>query len=158
MTENSEKVDMSDFPVHDHTQEQNGSPYFSSIVRQSKWPSLSRKIVVIQKFCYNGNLTSPFSSLLLVFLCLKNKYVIGVVIAFCAEIIEDWDVTSKKKITLCSIFRLCGLCPPVEKMTFLIGRLKLVRCSLLVVISLVAKPKLLLQKKNQWTVGTRLGR
>ena len=66
MTENSEKVDMSDFPVHDHTQEQNGGPYFSSIVRQCKWPPLSRKVVVIQKFCYNGNLTSPFSSPLLV--------------------------------------------------------------------------------------------
>ena len=26
MTENSEKVDMYDFPVHDYTQEQNGSP------------------------------------------------------------------------------------------------------------------------------------
>ena len=58
----------------------------------------------------------------------------------------------------CSIFRLCGLCPHLEKMMLLIGRLKLVRCSLLVVIWLVAKPKLLLQKKkNQWTVRTRLG-
>ena len=86
MTENSEKVDMSDFPVHDYTQEQNGSPYFSSmIVQQCKWPSLLRKIVVSQKFCYNGNLTSHFSSLLPVFLYLKT--VIGVVIAFCAEII-----------------------------------------------------------------------
>ena len=55
---------MYDFPVHDYTQEQNGSPYFSSIVRQCKWPSLSRKIVVIQKFSYRGNLTSHFSSLL----------------------------------------------------------------------------------------------
>ena len=53
MRENSEKVDMYDFPVHDYTQEQNGSPYFSSIVQQWKWPSLSRKIVVIQKFCYH---------------------------------------------------------------------------------------------------------
>ena len=35
MTENSEKVDMSDFPVHDHTQKQNGSPYFSSIVHNA---------------------------------------------------------------------------------------------------------------------------
>ena len=68
----------------------------------------------------------------------------------------------KKKIldppASCSIFRLCGLCPHLEKMMLLIGRLKLVRCSLLVVIWLVAKPKLLLQKKkNQWTLGTRLG-
>ena len=30
------------FPVHDCTQEQNGSPYFFSIFRQWKWPSLSR--------------------------------------------------------------------------------------------------------------------
>ena len=27
---------------HDCTEEQNGSPYFSSIVRECKWPSLSR--------------------------------------------------------------------------------------------------------------------
>ena len=52
--------------MHDYTQEQNGIPDFSSIVRQSKWPSLSRKIVLIQKFCYNGNLTSHFSSLITV--------------------------------------------------------------------------------------------
>ena len=30
------------FPVHDCTQGQNGSPYFFSIFRQCKWPSLSR--------------------------------------------------------------------------------------------------------------------
>ena len=36
--------------VHDCTQEKNGSPCFSSIVRQCEWPSLSRKIVKIQKF------------------------------------------------------------------------------------------------------------
>ena len=36
----NEKIDMYDFPVHDCTQEQNGSPYFSSIDRQRKWPSL----------------------------------------------------------------------------------------------------------------------
>ena len=54
---------MNDFPVHDYTQEQNGGPYFSSTVQQYKWPSLSRKIVVIQKFCYHGNLTSHFSFL-----------------------------------------------------------------------------------------------
>ena len=45
MTENSEKADMYDFPLHDYTQEQNGSPYFSSIVRQCKWPSLSRRLL-----------------------------------------------------------------------------------------------------------------
>ena len=59
------KHDIYDFPVHDYTQEQNGGSYmyFSSIVRQCKWLSLSRKIVVIQKFCYHGNLTSHFSFL-----------------------------------------------------------------------------------------------
>ena len=42
---------MYDFvPVQNCTQEQNGSPCFSSIVRQCEWPSLSRKIVKIQKF------------------------------------------------------------------------------------------------------------
>ena len=63
MTENSKKVDMYDFPVHDYTQEQNGSPYFSSTIRQCRWPSLSKKIVVIQKFCYHGTVTSHSSSL-----------------------------------------------------------------------------------------------
>ena len=29
----NEKIDMYDIPVHDCTQEQNGSPYFSSIIR-----------------------------------------------------------------------------------------------------------------------------
>ena len=35
-------------------------PNFSSIVRQCKWPFLSRKIVEFQKFCYRGNATSHF--------------------------------------------------------------------------------------------------
>ena len=52
------KPKRSDFPVYDSAEEQNGNPYFSSIVRQFKWPSLSRKIVEIQKFCYHGNVTS----------------------------------------------------------------------------------------------------
>ena len=52
------KIVMYDSSVHDCTQGQNGNPYFSSIVRQCKWLSLSRKIVEIQKFCYRGNLTS----------------------------------------------------------------------------------------------------
>ena len=39
-----EKIDMHDFPVHDCTQEQNVSPYFPSVFRQWKWPSLSRKV------------------------------------------------------------------------------------------------------------------
>ena len=63
MTENSKKVDMYDFPVDYYTQEQNGSPYFSSIIRQCKWPSLSKKIVVIRKFCHHGSLMSHSSSL-----------------------------------------------------------------------------------------------
>ena len=44
MTE--KEVDMYDFPVHDCTQEQNGSPYFSSIVRRYRWPSLYVKETV----------------------------------------------------------------------------------------------------------------
>ena len=64
----NEKTDMYDFPVRDctHDQEQNGSPYFSFVVYKCKWLSLSQKIVEIQKSCYQGNLTSPFSSLLLI--------------------------------------------------------------------------------------------
>ena len=47
------------------TQEQNVSILcFASIVQQFKWPSRSRKIVEIQKFCHHGNVTSHFSSLL----------------------------------------------------------------------------------------------
>ena len=49
-------------PVHDCTLDQNGSPYFSSIVRQCKWPSLSWTIVEVQEFCYHGNETSQFYS------------------------------------------------------------------------------------------------
>ena len=38
----NEKNDMyTVFPVHDCTQEQNGSQYFFPIFRQCKWPSLS---------------------------------------------------------------------------------------------------------------------
>ena len=33
----------------------NGSPYLSFIVRQCKWPSLSRKVFEIQKTCFHGN-------------------------------------------------------------------------------------------------------
>ena len=61
IAEKNEKIDMYDFPVPDRTQEQNGSPQFSSIVRQWKWASMSRTIVEIQEFCYHGNLTSRFS-------------------------------------------------------------------------------------------------
>ena len=53
-----------DFPVHDCTLEENGSPYFSSVVRQCKWPSLSRKNIEIRKFCYDRNVTSHVSALL----------------------------------------------------------------------------------------------
>ena len=35
---------------------------FSSIVRRWKWPSLSRNIVEIQKFCHYGNMMSTFLS------------------------------------------------------------------------------------------------
>ena len=56
-----EKIDTYEFPVH-CTQGQNDSPYFSSIVGQCKWPSLSRKILEVQNFCNHGNMTSHFSS------------------------------------------------------------------------------------------------
>ena len=49
-------------PMHDCTLDQNGSPYFSSIVRQCKWPSLSWTIVEVQEFCYHGKETSQFYS------------------------------------------------------------------------------------------------
>ena len=54
-----------DFPVHDCTQGQNDSSSFSFNVRQCKWPSLSRKIVEIQKFGHHGKVTSHVSSLLM---------------------------------------------------------------------------------------------
>ena len=49
-----QKIDISDFPVHDCLQKQTVSSYFSSIVQQCKWPSLSRKIIEIQKVCICG--------------------------------------------------------------------------------------------------------
>ena len=55
MTKKDEKIDTKyDFLVHNCTQEQSGSPYFSFIVRQYKWSSLSRKNVEIKKTCYHG--------------------------------------------------------------------------------------------------------
>ena len=54
--------EMYDFPGLDCAQEKNGIPYYSSIFRQWKCPSLSRKIVEIQKFCYHGNVTLHFST------------------------------------------------------------------------------------------------
>ena len=48
------------FPVHDCTQEQNRSPYFFFHLSTMQM-AVSVKI---QKFCYHGNLTSHFSSLL----------------------------------------------------------------------------------------------
>ena len=56
----NEKNGLYNFGVYECTREQNGNPYFCSIVRRCKWPSLSRKIVEIQKFCYHVNLMSPF--------------------------------------------------------------------------------------------------
>ena len=52
-----QKIDIGDFPVHDCPQKQTVSSYFSSIVQQCKWPSLSRKIIEIQKVCNVGNMT-----------------------------------------------------------------------------------------------------
>jgi len=59
--EKTKRNDTYDFSVHCSTLEQNGSSHFFSIVRQCKWPSLSRKVVEIQKFCFHGNVTLPFS-------------------------------------------------------------------------------------------------
>ena len=53
----TKKLNMYDFPVHDYTQDQNGSPYFFSMFQQCKWPSLSREILEINKFRYHGNLS-----------------------------------------------------------------------------------------------------
>ena len=58
MAERNEKVGMFVFPVDDSTP--NKARYFSSMDRQCKWPSLSRKIVEVQKFCNHGNVTSYF--------------------------------------------------------------------------------------------------
>ena len=44
-------LDMYDFPAWLH----------SGTIRQLKLPSLSRKVVEIQKFCFHGNVTLPFS-------------------------------------------------------------------------------------------------
>ena len=59
-----EKINIYDFPVHDCTQGQNGSPYFSSIVSQGNRPSLSRNIVESRNFSTMVlNVMSHFSSL-----------------------------------------------------------------------------------------------
>ena len=58
---NNKKV-MYDFPVDDFTQKKNGSLLFSSVVRQCKWRSLSRKDGP-KLFCCDGNVTSHFSLL-----------------------------------------------------------------------------------------------
>ena len=60
--EKTKRSDTYDFSVHFSTLGQNGSSHFFSIVRQCKWPSLSRKVVEIHKYCYHGNMTSHFSS------------------------------------------------------------------------------------------------
>ena len=51
---NEKKNDMYDFPVHNCTQEQDGSPYLSFIVRQ-------QMTVSVKKSCYYGNLMSQVS-------------------------------------------------------------------------------------------------
>ena len=40
-------------PMDSMHKKQNGRPYFSSVVRQCKWPSQSRRIVQIHNFCCN---------------------------------------------------------------------------------------------------------
>ena len=46
------------------TQEQNCSPYFSSIIHKCNLPSRNIVTCTIQKFCYHGNMMLHFSSLL----------------------------------------------------------------------------------------------
>ena len=59
-----EKIDIYDFSVHDCTQGQNDSPYFSSIVSQGNRPSLSRNIIECRNFATMVlNVMSHFSSL-----------------------------------------------------------------------------------------------
>ena len=59
-----EKIDIYDFPVHDCTQGQNDSPYFSSIVSQGNRRSLSRNIIESRNFATMVlNVMSHFSSL-----------------------------------------------------------------------------------------------
>ena len=62
------KIDIYYFPIHGCTQEQNDRPYFPSILRQCKWPSVSGKIVEFQKFCYHGYVMSHRSSLYTLYL------------------------------------------------------------------------------------------
>ena len=68
---------MHNIPVCACTQEQNGGPYFSSLVRRCKWSTLSRKIVEIKKFWYQGNvilcLSSQMQSLVLRYARKQNK-------------------------------------------------------------------------------------
>ena len=52
MAEKNEKIDMFDFAVHDCTQEQNGSPYFSSIVRMQLAAS-------VKKDCWDPEILLP---------------------------------------------------------------------------------------------------
>ena len=98
IAEKKEKIDMYDFPVPDCIEEQNGNPQFSSIDRQCKWPSLSRTIVEIQKFCYHGNLTSRFSPFLWVSL---HEF---------HDVNEFFSQTVKKQWA-CEIILLCALLP-----------------------------------------------
>ena len=68
---------MHDIPVCAYTQNENGGPYFSSIVRRCKWSTLSRKIVEIKKFWYQCNvilcLCSQMQSLVLRYTRKQNK-------------------------------------------------------------------------------------
>ena len=71
------KIDMHDIPVCACNREQYGGPYFSSIVRRCKWSTLSRKIVEIKKFWWQGNvilcLCSQMQSLVLRYARKQNK-------------------------------------------------------------------------------------
>ena len=57
----SENIYIYDFPAHDCAEEQNVNPQFSSIIDNANDRLCQEEI---QKFCYNGNVTLHFSSLL----------------------------------------------------------------------------------------------
>ena len=55
----NEKIDVYDFPVHDCTQELNGSPYFSSIDRQCKCRLCQERLLRSRNFAIiDSNVTS----------------------------------------------------------------------------------------------------
>lgn len=72
---------------------------FSFVVCKCKWPSLSQKIVEIQKSCYQGHLTSHFSLLVISVLLdlskLKAQWLLFACfhkVSYCWPWVEIWPV------------------------------------------------------------------